>query len=114
MYHYHMMNLKEFPDRVGIKPNDAANNLKKNYPDGSIEPVWEKSPNQASGSPRQNRPPGIKSRASCELISDHNTGFTAGAKGIKKDPDHRVFLVARVGVEPTRCHHRRILSLPQS
>lgn len=30
--------------------------------------------------------------------------------GVKKDPIFRVFLVARVGVEPTRCHHRRILS----
>ena len=31
-------------------------------------------------------------------------------KSMKKDLWAEVFLVARVGVEPTRCHHRRILS----
>ena len=45
------------------------------------------------------------------FIQDYKNRFRKiSVLGVKKDPSARVLPVARVGVEPTRCHHRRILS----
>ena len=60
----------------------------------------------SSGVPRK-----FATNFATNFIQDYKNRFRKiSVLGVKKDPSDRVLSVARVGVEPTRCHHRRILS----